>query len=30
MPPERRRDHLERLASEVIPELEKMEPGRVI
>ncbi len=30
MPPERRRDHLERLASEVIPELEKLEPGRVI
>jgi probable F420-dependent oxidoreductase len=27
MPPDNRRAHLERLASEVLPELEKMEPG---
>ena len=29
MPPNNRCAHLERLASEVLPELEKMEPGRV-
>jgi probable F420-dependent oxidoreductase len=30
MPPEKRRTHLERIAGEVLPTLEKMEPGRVI
>lgn len=30
MPPTDRRAHLERLAREVIPELEKMEPGKVV
>ena len=29
MPPDNRRAHMERLASEVLPELEKMEPGRI-
>lgn len=29
MPPANRRDHLERLATEVLPELEKLEPGKV-
>ena len=30
MPPDRRREHLERFASDVIPALEKMEPGKVL
>ena len=29
MPPDRRREHLERMASEVLPALEKMEPAAV-
>lgn len=29
MPPDNRRAHMERLASEVLPELKKMEPGRI-
>ena len=30
MPPDDRRAHLERIGTEVVPELEKMEPGKVI
>ena len=30
MPPDRRREHIERMANEVVPVLEKMEPGKVI
>jgi alkanesulfonate monooxygenase SsuD/methylene tetrahydromethanopterin reductase-like flavin-dependent oxidoreductase (luciferase family) len=30
MPPDNRRAHLERLAQEVVPDLEKIEPTRVI
>ena len=30
MPPDSRRDHLERIAGEVMPALEKLEPGRII
>ena len=30
MPPDHRRAHLERIAGEVMPVLEKLEPGRIL